>query len=208
VAALERLYDHLATRSGDIADLSALASFCEVSRAAIDRWTRALEQADLAVRLYRFTGRGKPNPASRPKLYVSDPGIVAAFGAPADHGRLVEAAALRHLAEVVASRDGQIGYFLETRGAEIDFVVRAPNADEALAIEVTSSEMVRDEKTQKLRAALRSSGLRRALLVHRGWDSESREYSEGIIRTVPLVRFLSLCSAPETGTAQLWEAGS
>ena len=94
--------------------------------------------------------------------------------------RVCEAVVLRHLLQLMPSRD-EIHYFRRQDDLEIDFVFR--RQDELHAVEVTSSTNLDDKKADRLRKAV---GADRGAVIYRG----ATKGRSGNLRLLPLHLFL------------------
>lgn len=184
------LFVYLVQASGSIFDAAARAREVGADPRSVRNWCRLLEDAKLLASLTRRTSYPSARLRSKPKIYASDHGVVAAFApipdplqAPQVRGAVIEAVVFRHLREASDRLKGELSYFREGERLEIDFVVDLP--DGVVAVEVTGSADV-IPKLPSLSTAARAARADRMLLVHGG--AERRERNG--IRTIPLPYFL------------------
>lgn len=133
------------------------------NRESIDRWLRDFEDAYLVQVVRRLDTRELRELRGNPRVYGTDPGLVAAFStnpAPLSdglvRGSLAEAAVLRHLREVATRAHGRITCAprrtTKGKGGGIDFVLHAPN--DVFFIEVTAGTRRLTEKARYVREVM------------------------------------------------------
>jgi len=186
------LFVYLMQESGSEFNAANRSSDLGINRRTVSEWTNLLEGTFLLARLDREAGKASARLRSRPKYYASDHGLINAFTASPVPGRddgvrskVFEATVFRHLREVTHDRlDAALTYLRGSRGKEVDFVVRL--GEEVVAVEVTISRQVRDDKLAKLRAATAGLPGVKHMLIHGGFADEERDG----VRVVPLPVFL------------------
>lgn len=185
-----RLFAYFAWQSGAIFNARKLASRLGVDQRSIGQWLKIIEDTMLVFRLPRWTKAAASALRSHPKVFVADHGIVRAFSPTpspelgADvRGRMFETVVFRHLREVARERGAELAY-LRDRNVEIDFVVT--HAGSVVAVEVTSSEIVRADKLSAVRRAADRAGAKSTWLVYGGWE---RIEETGVV-ALPMHEFL------------------
>jgi uncharacterized protein len=197
VERIERLRDlfvYLMQESGDELVIAKRAADLEVDPRTVDSWLELLEETFLVMRLPAWTPSAKAKARLRPpkqKIYAADHGLVHAFaelGGPAAadrvRGRAFEAAAFRHLREWRREHGGELGFYRNQDGHELDFVWW--RGTERVGVEVTSSRHVVPGKIAKVAAAAEQAGITKRLLLH----DALTDGEEGPVRHVPLTDFL------------------
>ncbi|MBI2602462.1 MAG: ATP-binding protein [Deltaproteobacteria bacterium] len=133
-----KLAELLLRQSGELMQVSSLATPCEISRQTVQNYIECLETT-LFVHLLRPWGRGKQNEiVRRPKIYGFDTGMVCfAKGIfelrPEDKGLLLEHTILQELLSQFG-RD-EIWFWRDKQKHEIDFLVTLKRSHDVHAIE-------------------------------------------------------------------------
>ncbi|NOT31477.1 MAG: ATP-binding protein, partial [Planctomycetes bacterium] len=196
---LKRLFVYMAQDSGSILNCAERARDLDARPTTISGWLQLLVDACLLHRIEPYApppskGGGLPKASSRlatkPKIYVSDHGLIPAFtlsafpmAEPVVRARVTEAVVLRHLLPLVLSRE-EIFYFRRRDGLEIDFVFW--RRKELHAIEVTSSTELDGKKADRFQAAVDAISADRGTVIYRG----ATEGRSGKLRLLPLHLFL------------------
>lgn len=188
---IRRLLVYLAQESGSILNLEDRAVDLDADRRSVRHWIGLLERTALLAPLEQHTGpKASSRLRSRPKVYVSDHGLVGAFApSPLDNAsvrpKVFEAVVFRHLREVAPALRGELRYF--RRNHEIDFVLDLPGR--RVAIEVTASRERWREKVTELGRAGSEVEAQSLILVHGGM-AETGAAADSRVRPVPLLDFL------------------
>jgi len=122
----QRFAELLMTRSGGIFEANKFSTECEVSRATIANYLRALEATFVAHIIRPFSSHRSSEIVSAPKVYAFDTGFVCYHRGwhelrREDLGVLWEHFVLNELHGRLQSRD--IRYWRDKRGHEVDFVL-------------------------------------------------------------------------------------
>lgn len=183
---IRRLFVYLAQDSGAILTITDRALELDAHRASVAQWIELLRDACLIHRVEPFhpsakQGRTKPSTrlASKPKIYVAEHGLISAFAVsaepyeePAIRGRIFEAVVLRHLLDLVPSRE-DVFYYRREGGAEIDFVFR--HGGRLIAVEVTSGTAPDRRTLEPLLKGAEEIGADRVFLIHGGTQARVDE---------------------------------
>lgn len=191
------LFVYLVQDSGAILTVSKRAEDLGAERPTVGSWLQLLEDTLLIARLPSYHRRASARLKTRPRIYAADHGLVTAFATapfedPEVRARVFEAVVLRHLRDVEREGGGSLGYFRKG-DLEVDFVLRI--GDELVAVEVTSSRRVRNEKLERLIAASEALSASRRILVHGGSAS-------GSARNVVLLPLPDLLSDPREAVGE------
>lgn len=196
---LKRLFVYMAQDSGSILNMAERARDLDARPTTVSGWLQLLVDACLLHRIEPYAPpaskrSGLPKASSRlatkPKIHVSDHGLIPAFTLSAFpmaelvvRSRVTEAVVLRHLLQLVPSRE-EIFYFRRRDGLEIDFVFW--RRDQLHAVEVTSSTEIDGKKANRFVAAADAIHADRGTLIYRG----ASEGKSGKLRLLPLHLFL------------------
>jgi hypothetical protein len=126
---VQRFVELLLANSGGMFEATRYTTPCEVSRASIHNYLRALEDTFVAHVLRPYTTRRTAEIVSAPKVYMFDTGFIAAARGwkdlrPDDRGGLWEHLVLNELHARLATRE--IRYWRDKQRHEVDFVVARP----------------------------------------------------------------------------------
>lgn len=130
------LFRLMLRQSGGLADYSALARECDISRPTVKSYLESMSTALVLAAVPPFHGGGRREIIKRPKVYGFDTGFVThAQGRSSlrdeDRGLLWEHLALDAL--LVAVGPESVFFWRDKSGAEVDFVVR--KGEDAWAVE-------------------------------------------------------------------------
>lgn len=173
LSAFRRLVALLATQAGSLVNLSAWAALCGVARPTVASWLEILEESRFILIAEPFVGGRRAELTHNPKLYVADNGILDAvarqfsrFDERTDRGRLLEnwvAAEIRkRLAPLHPA--GRLRFWRSKSGAEVDFVVEAP--DGIVGLEAKASDLTRPELPRSARSFIEAYSPARFVVVN------------------------------------------
>jgi uncharacterized protein len=206
---LEKLFVALVGESGSMFEATGRSNDLRVPRQTVVDWLRFLEDTGLLRQLPAYSPNLHTQLRARPKVYATDPGLVAAFSVSVDawenRGRLVETAVFRHAEEFCRVRGGSAHFYRKGRLAA-DFVLCLPEG--TVVAEVTAAETPRSAKHHTLARVATEIGASEALFIYYGLQEDCR--SEGTLRLhyMPLWQFLYRCCHPSTQTlSSLWQPG-
>jgi predicted AAA+ superfamily ATPase len=190
---LKALFVYLVQESGGLFNASKRADDLSADRRSVSEWLRRLEETALLVSLPQHQAHAAAQVRASPRVYAADPGLVAAFSTLAGRregvrAKLFEAAVYRHLRDVARELGGNLFYYRDHEGLELDFLLLAERS--RVAVEVTSSARPKGEKEAKLLQAADRVGARHAVLVHGGFVDEEESRRTGRLLRLPLERFL------------------
>ena len=196
---LEQLLHRYAAQTGQLLNIQKAARDVGLKRSSAENYTRLLELLFLIFRLpaWKATDRG---PVSRPKLYVVDSGVAGRLqrltperiqaGEPLDRGRfghLLETFVVGEVRKLLSWMriPGEIGYWRNRRGDEIDLVVERPPEGSVIGIEVKAASRVAADDWKGLRLLRDELGprFRAGLVLHLG---EMPHRLDDRIYTVPV----------------------
>jgi predicted AAA+ superfamily ATPase len=194
---LKRLFVYMAQDSGSVVNAAERARDLDARPTTVARWLQLLVDACLLHQIEPHAPtssselpKASSRLAAKPKIYVTDHGLIPAFtlsafpmAEPVVRARVTEAVVLRHLLELVPSRE-EIRYFRRRDGLECDFVFG--HQGELYAVEATSSAEVDGKKAERFRKAVEAVGARCGVLIYRGAVGRR----EGNLRLLPLHRLL------------------
>ncbi|MFQ5749722.1 MAG: ATP-binding protein, partial [Planctomycetota bacterium] len=202
---LLRVFLHLVQHPGARLNMKKLSEAVGIHPATGQRWLLALEKTSLFHRLPATSADGRPAQAGRcqPKIYPTDPGLIAAYTPTGDHGRRAECAVLRHLLEVRENLEldsdstvrSTLGFWKQNE-YEIDFLLRFEG--QVLAVEVTTGIPFPTQKLLKFQKALGKIRWARAMLVCLEPQPRTESWEGGKVEILPLEKFLLLDSRPRT----------
>ncbi len=160
-----------------------------VPRQTADRWLDILVGTGLLAKLPRWTRSARARGREMPKVYASDPGIVAAFSLSpspiendAARGRIVETAAHSHL-RLAAGRLGARLTYAETAG-EADFVLEGDGG--AVVLQVTAGRASNPRDASSAWAVARDIPRSVAAVSSRHPLEHVHEVEGGRVKEVPL----------------------
>lgn len=190
---VKTLFVYLIQESGGQFKASNRASDLGADRRSVAEWLRRLEETALLVSLPRYQVHATARARSSPKIYAADPGLVAAFSPlPARdesvRAKVFEAAVFRHLRQLARRQRGELYYYRDREGLELDFLLLTDPS--RVAVEVTSSARPKASKVEKLLRAAKQVEARQVILVHGGFLDEGDNGESGPLRRLPLERFL------------------
>jgi len=141
----------LAEHSGNILDLSKLASKAKVSRTSALRFIEILEDTLIAQRVDSHQEAGEADVIRHPKLFFFDPGVINGlldnFNVSSDRsGRLMEHLVYSQIRNSLNASDqrAKVEFFRTRNGVEVDFVVTREQ-NEVWAIEVKAGQVSDDD---------------------------------------------------------------
>ena len=181
---LERLLYRYAAQTGQLLNIAKAAGDVELKKGTAENYTRMLELLFLIHRLpaWKATRRG---PVSRPKLYVVDSGVAGRLqrltaekiqgGEPfyrQQFGHLLETFVIGEFRKLLAwmRTPGEIGYWRNRRGDEVDLVIERPFDGLVIGIEVKAAARVAPRDWKGLRLLRDEIGprFRAGLVMHLG----------------------------------------
>ena len=203
---LEKLFVALVGESGSIFEATGRSNDLRVPRQTVVDWLHCLEDTGLLRQLPAYSTNLHTQLRTHPKVYATDPGLVAAFSASVDawenRGRLVEAAVFRHAEEFCRVRGGGVHFYRKGR-LKADFVLCLPEG--TVVAEVTAAETPRSPKHHTLARVATEIGTSEALLIYYGLQEDCRSEGNIRLRYIPLWQFLYRCCHPSTQTlSSLW----
>jgi len=175
----------LASRTGQIVNASALANEVGVAHVTVQDWISVLESSFILFRLQPYFRNFGKRLVKAPKLYFTEPGLVAAllgietpaqllrdpvFGGLFENLAVVEALKAR----TNAGKDPSLYYFRDHVGNEVDLVLDRPEGP--LPIEIKSSESWHADFAKGLRYFQKVSGVAKGHVVYAGdleWEGET-----------------------------------
>jgi hypothetical protein len=183
------LFVFLVQESGLIFKVGDRARQLGADTRSVHDWLRLLEEASLVSRLPRFAVRPSHRMRGDPRIYASDHGLIWALSLVSSQpesvrAKVFEAVVFRHLRQVSRGFGRDLSYFRRKDDLEIDFVLELPS--KRIAIQVTSSGRLSDERIRRTRDASSELGADSSFLVFGG---VTRDLKEGV-SVLPLVDFL------------------
>jgi hypothetical protein len=190
---LPRLLSQLATRSGQILNIAAVAQAIEMEKSSAENYLRLLEAVFLVHRLPSW-GTTLGSRASRhPKVYLVDSGVMAwllnlnvekiSTGTPAalsEYGHLVETFAVNEILKQVSWWDGpvSVGHFRTPDAREVDLLVERDDG-QVFAFEFKAGSRIHGEDLRGIRALRTKLGdrLQEAVVFYTG--SHLYKHEEG-----------------------------
>ena len=177
---MRRLIDHAAISTGQLLNMSALASRLGVDSKTVDRWLTLLERIFLVRRVRAWHGNELRRLVKTPKLQFLDSGLLAALRGVAvtdiakdrqKLGPLLECFVYAEMAKATALSDRwtTIGHYRDKDQIEVDVVLeRSPG--EIVGIEVKASATVRPRDFRGLARLREALGDRFAcgIILHDG----------------------------------------
>lgn len=177
--ALSRVLDHAAMASGQLVNLSELATPAGVDSKTVDRWLTLLEQMFVIRRVRAWHRNDLKRLVRAPKLHFVDPGLLAALrridreairAKRERFGPLLEGLVFSELAKQASMTSAQtwIGHYRDKDQVEVDFVVE--RSGKTLGIEVKAAATVKPEHFHGLRRLREATGKAFAcgILLHDG----------------------------------------
>lgn len=164
---------------GQTLNIASLARDAGVARTTVHGYLEILEDTLLAFRLPAFESRLRVRERRHPKLYWVDAGIARALAArrgpptPEARGHLFEgfvAGLLRAYRDYRKLFDEWHYWSPAGSRVEVDFLLR--RGDALVAVEVKSSDRLRDQELRGLRAVAELPGVVRRLVVHPGEQAQ------------------------------------
>lgn len=141
VARIQRLFAYLAQTSGGLANYAGIAGDLGADQRSIKEWIALLQDAMLVSTLEQWTTRPSQRLRPRSKLYVADAGLVSVFStapSPLDDsdvlGRSLETLVFRELRERCRRHGGNLAYFRNDKGQEVDFIWDSPRGRVVLEV--------------------------------------------------------------------------
>lgn len=190
-----RLLDLIATASGRILNLSALAQDAGIGHQTARRYLEIMEDTLLLWRIPAWSGSDRASLLGHPKILLFDLGVRNALlrrpldrPLPDEQGLLLEhfvgLELLRRTRD--AWPEAKLYHFRTRSGVEVDYVVEVNR--ELWGIEVKASEDVRSENLKGLRVlGDRAAGLKRKIVVFLG----PRRMRQDDVEIIPLLEFLA-----------------
>jgi predicted AAA+ superfamily ATPase len=178
----------------DLLNLSKVSSDCSVSRKTVENYFEILDALMMGFRLECFTRRAKRKLVAHPKFYFFDAGVYQAIRprGPLDsdseiNGRAAETLVLQEIRAINSYFDlGYSIHFWRTENdVEVDFVLYGERG--LIAIEVKTTDRIREKDAQPLRLFLEDYPMAKAFLLYGG----SRKFRLGNIDVLPLTKFFS-----------------
>lgn len=193
VGAFSRFLEAVSFSHASVLNVSTIARECEVERKVVEGYVDILEDLLLCFRVPVFSKRAKRKVSVHPKFFLFDAGVYRSLRpqGPLDRpeetaGHALEGLVAQHLRAWIAyeGERSRLFFWRTSSGVEVDFVVYGPHG--FWALEVKSSDRVRDEDLRGLRSFLEDYPEARALFLYRGRERLKRH---GIL-CVPCVEFL------------------
>ena len=186
----------LASRTGQLLNLSALGSEIGVSAATVSAWLSALEESSIVFRLNGWSRNATAQVTKSPKIYFTDTGLAAwlakartpkSIAEGVLRGGLYENFVLMELRKRALARNlpAEFRFFRAKSGEEVDIVVDL--GDRVVPIEVKSSTTYRSDFQRGLKAFSRivpANGKTQGAIVFNG-AAAARE-TNGVILANPL----------------------
>jgi len=165
--ALSRLLDHAAVASGQLVNLSELATPAGVDSKTVDRWLTLLEQMFLIRRVRAWHRNDLKRLVRAPKLHFVDPGLLAALrridreairAKRERFGPLLEGLVFSELAKQAHMMPGQlsISHYRDKDKVEVDFVLERPG--NIVGVEVKAAATVKPENFHGLKRLRDATG--------------------------------------------------
>ncbi len=181
-----------AGRSGQILNLSGLASDCGIAHMTAQRWLSVLEASFLVLLLRPYHRNFGKRMIKSPKLHFLDPGLLCyllQIRAPADlpahasRGAIFESFVVSELAKGFTHRGEQprLFFWRDSQGHEVDVLVEL--SDGLLPIEIKSGQTVAEDAFDNLHfwRGLAGASAKDAALVYGG----TRHYKRSGVNVVP-----------------------
>lgn len=159
-AAMQQLVEALAAWSSQYLDIARITDGLSIRRPTVESYINALEALYLVERVPAWTKTDYGRVARRDKLFITDPGLVAALlnwreeaiGLDPDRlGKLAEnwvfSALMPHLDQ---DADFRLYHYRDWEQRELDFLVERHSDGALLGIEVKASETIRTEHFRHL----------------------------------------------------------
>jgi predicted AAA+ superfamily ATPase len=165
--ALSRLLDHAAVASGQLVNLSELATPAGVDSKTVDRWLTLLEQMFVIRRVRAWHRNDLKRLVRAPKLHFVDPGLLAALrridreairAKRERFGPLLEGLVFSELAKQADMMPGQllISHYRDKDKVEVDFVLERPG--NIVGVEVKAAATVKPENFHGLKRLRDATG--------------------------------------------------
>lgn len=165
--ALSRLLDHAAVASGQLVNLSELATPAGVDSKTVDRWLTLLEQMFVIRRVRAWHRNDLKRLVRAPKLHFVDPGLLAALrridreairAKRERFGPLLEGLVFSELAKQADMMPGQllISHYRDKDKVEVDFVLERPG--NIVGVEVKAAATVKPENFRGLKRLREATG--------------------------------------------------
>jgi uncharacterized protein len=176
---LTRLLDHAAIASGQLVNLSALATPLGIDSKTVDRWLTLLEQMFVVRRVRAWHRNDLKRLVRTPKIHFLDTGLLAALGRINSEdirinrgrlGSLLEGFVFSELAKQAATASGEtlISHYRDKDKVEVDFVLE--RSGNIVGVEVKAAATVRPENFHGLKRLRDAAGKAFAcgILLHDG----------------------------------------
>ena len=189
ISGFSRFLVLLAERSGQILDLSKVASRAKVSRTSTLRFMEILEDTLVGWRVKSYEGAGNADVIAHPKFYFFDPGVLNGllgnFKASADRvGMLMEHLVFSQIRNSLAAshQRARIEFFRTRHGVEVDFIVTLED-ETVWAIEVKIGAVSEEDlrSLQIFRAYLSSAQKKRVKMAVVSLRESRVRVKDGII---------------------------
>jgi hypothetical protein len=196
---LPRLLGQLATRSGQVLNITAAAGAIGLDRSTAENYTSLLEAVFLIHRLPAWGTTLSARIVKHPKVHMIDSGVMAwllnltpqkiAQAAPStltEYGHLLETFAVGEILKQVSWSDAPVatGYFRTEAGDEVDLVLERDDG-QVIAFEIKAGTRVDGDDLRGLRFLRDRLGarLQEAIILYTG---EYAYQMDGWIKVVPL----------------------
>jgi uncharacterized protein len=196
---LPRLLRHLAARSGQVLNISAVAGTLGLDRSTTESYVKLLEAVFLVQRLPAWGTTLGSRIVKHPKVHMVDSGVMAwllsltpekiAQGAPStltEYGHLLETFAVGEILKQVSWSDAPVaaGYFRTESGDEVDLVLERDDG-QVIAFEFKAGTRVSSEDLHGLRLLKDRLGprLRESIILYTG---EYAYQHDGWVHVLPL----------------------
>ncbi|MEI7425895.1 MAG: DUF4143 domain-containing protein, partial [Candidatus Moraniibacteriota bacterium] len=186
---LEKMAVFLLSNSGKIVTIESLKKTYNLSFETVSSYLEYFKESFLIFELTQFSYSLKKQSKALKKIYAVDTGLAnnVSFRFSEDQGRILETVVFLELKK----RSGEIFYFKNEDGSEVDFLVREKNVNKEL---IQVSWELEDAETKKreidsLLKAMRDLKLKNATILTNN-KTEELIFDEGVIAIKPAVRWI------------------
>jgi predicted AAA+ superfamily ATPase len=190
--AFSRFLEVAALSNGQVVNVAGTARDAGVTRMTVARYYQVLVDTLIGFWLPAWQSKARIKEVRHPKFYVFDPGVARALLGrvrepleAAERGALLETLVLHELRAHVdySGTGGQLSYWRNPTGSEIDFVWS--RGKQVVAIEVKATSRWRSEHSRTLREVAPEFGATRCVGVYLG-DTALRD---GPVDVLPFLEF-------------------
>ncbi len=168
-----RLYQTLLLQSGNLLNVSNLASDLGMSRNTVNSYLGILEQTQVLDRLRPWAKKSKTRLLKAPKIYFFDSGLInhacrrtgyRALKTSGSLGAITEGMFLFNTLSLSRNMSipPEITFWRDYRGREIDFVIEG---DQVVGIELTAENQLRKKRFETIKYLRENSQIKRFLIV-------------------------------------------